>query len=287
MVDVNRHEMFPDFSAEVLARLAGDIEERLDVAGRGTDALSLLFLAALRRLGHQTALDPAGSSRETWESLMFALDVGSAVFAVAETAPGAKVSCRFGDEVRTLRGTGPVYYATAENWLTTLWLAILARDAIVLERHTAIPIGTLRESGTPEPDYLFDMVRMLQLFFRRETGADVALNSAVGHGDPAGFDDQALREAAAWIRYPQQRLFHYFLVEYTDEQFNDALAEALRYHQTYWTVDDDRADSPFGFIALGPLALTAVAHDAGTVITVRSDYLPAALYDGSAFAEHR
>lgn len=287
MVEVNRHEVFPESSTEALAQLAGDIGEHLDAATRDTDVLGPLFLAALRRLGHRSALDPAGRDRETWDSLVFALDVGSAIFTAADVAPGTELVCRLGDEVRVLSGTGPVHHATAENWLTTMWLAILARDATLLERHTAVPIETLRGSGVPEPDYLFSMVRMLQLFFRRETGADMALNSAAGHGDPAGFDDRSEREAAAWIRYPEQRLFHYFLVEYTDEQFNDALVEALRYHQTYWTGDGDRAGSPFGFVALGPLALTAVAHDAGTAITVRSDYLPVALYDGSAFAEHR
>lgn len=285
MVGVNRHETFPDRSTEVLGRLDGDIAEHLERVRRDPDALGPLFLSALRRIGHRSVLDPTGGGAGTWDDLLFALDVGSAVFAVADAAPGAEVPCRLGGEVRVLRGTGPLPCATAENWLTTMWLAVLTRDATALERHTAVPVGTLRESAA-EPDYLLYMVRMLQLFFRLESGADVALNSAAGHGDPADFEDPGLREVAALIRYPQQRLFHYFLVEHSDEQFNDALAQALQHHRTYWTADDGRAASSLGFTALGPLAFAAVAHDAGTAITVRSDYLPVALYDGSAFAAH-
>jgi hypothetical protein len=287
MVEVSRHDTVTERSAELLAGLDGDIGTRVDRAARDPDTLSPLFLHALRRLGHRCVLDPGGASRETWDSLVFALDVGSAVFAVADAAPGTEVPCRLGGEVVTLRGTGPVRYATAETWLTTMWLAVLARDPDAVERHTAVPVELLKGSGAAEPHYLVHMVRMLQLFFRLESGADRELNSAVGHGDPAEFADPAAREAAARIRYPQQRLFHYFLVDHSDEQFNDALAQALRHHRAYWTATGDRAASPAGYLALGPLALTAVAHDAGTAITVRSDYLPPALYDGSAFAEHR
>lgn len=286
MVEVSRHETFPDRSAEALAGLDGGIGARVDRAVDDPDTLSPLFLRALRRLGHRSVLDPSGGSAETWDSLVFASEVGAAVFAVAAAAPGAEVTCRLGGEVVALRGTGPVRYATAENWLTTMWLAVLVRDADAVERHTAVPVEVLKGSGAAEPHYLVPMVRMLQLFFRLESGADRELNSAVGHGDPAEFADPVAREVAVRISYPQQRLFHYFLVDHSDEQFNDTLAQALRHHRAYWTASGDRADSPSGYLALGPLALTAVAHDAGTVITVRSDYLPTGLYDGSAFAAH-
>ena len=207
MVEVSRHETFPERSAEALAELDGDVEARVDRALGDPDTLGPLFPRALRRLGHRCVLDPAGASRETWDSLVLAAEVGVAIFAVADASPGAEVPCRLGGEVVELRGAGPARYATAENWLTTMWLAVLARDANGVERHTAVPVELLTASGAAEPRYLLHMVRMLQLFFRLESGADRELNSAV-------------------------------------------------------------------------------AHDAGGVIAVRSDYLPAALYDGSAFAEH-
>lgn len=246
--------------------------------------LSMLFRFALRRFGHRAVVHSRASSRETWLSLMFALDVGLAIFEVATAEKGAKMSRRIGDEEYLLTGTGPVYYATPRDWLTTLWLAIAARDEQALQLLAAVPAETLRTESVPL-EYLHDMVRMFQLFLRREPGVDMALNAALRNSAPSQLPE-GIREYAMRISFPQMTLFHYLFQEDAEQQFNDALAEALRLHNTYWTADAERHDSPLGYLALGPLALAIVARDTGTTIEVESEYMPANLLDGTARLEN-
>ncbi|SEH01322.1 Immunity protein 49 [Nonomuraea solani] len=285
MLEVSRHETFADYSVRCLDRLSEDLVSGVEEVQCYSAALSLQFLAALGALGHRTVLDPAGGSRETWLSLRTALDTGAAIFTVAAAAKGV-VPVRMDDRTVRLDTTGPVYYANAKNWLTTLWLAIVARDAGVIERLARFSIVALRQSGTAAPEYSYDMVRMLQLFFRGERGADVALGAALEAGKPAELADRYEREVANQLRFPEMELFHYLLSDSTGERFNKALANALTGHLDYWSVDDDRLDSPSGYIALGPLALAVMAQDAGIAISVRSEYLPSALLDGTALTEH-
>lgn len=75
------------------------------------------------------------------------------------------------------------------------------------------------------------------------------------------------------ILYQPVNLFHLF-VRKDREGFNQALVEALELHKSYWTATPEREASVEGCLALGPLAMTCLALDAGFPIEVESDYLP-------------
>ncbi|MFC8535345.1 immunity 49 family protein [Streptomyces sp. NPDC057249] len=57
-------------------------------------------------------------------------------------------------------------------------------------------------------------------------------------------------------------------------EFNSALEQALRAHKAYWSADQERSDSCFGWVALAPLAMACLAADADFPIEIESDYLP-------------
>ncbi|MFD0200234.1 MULTISPECIES: immunity 49 family protein [Saccharothrix] len=285
MVEVERHKTYPNASKRAVRQLAEDVAEGVEKIQRYPDALNLQLLAALSLLGHRTVLDPAGAERETWLALRAALDTGAAVFTVAAAEKGALVPVRLGDEVVNTSGTGPVYYSTAENWLTTLWLAIVAREQDVLDRLTAFPLDVLRASG-PQPEYLFDMVEVFQRFFRREDGVGQSLGAALTNSKPEALTGGEERETADLLRFPQLTLFHYVLKPDAGAEFDNALAEALQAHGTYWSRTEERRASPLGYLALGPLALSRIAQDAGITITVVSDYLPSALLDDTTRVEN-
>jgi hypothetical protein len=65
------------------------------------------------------------------------------------------------------------------------------------------------------------------------------------------------------------------------DKFNTELAKALEWHKDYWTRDEDRELSAEGFVALGPLAMSCLAVQAGFTITVESEYLPKHLLEGA------
>jgi hypothetical protein len=59
----------------------------------------------------------------------------------------------------------------------------------------------------------------------------------------------------------------------------------LQAHRDHWTRTEERAKSPAGFLALGPLAIACLAKEAGFRIRVRSDYLPGTLLGGGRVGE--
>ncbi|GLZ29448.1 hypothetical protein Lesp02_16380 [Lentzea sp. NBRC 105346] len=81
------------------------------------------------------------------------------------------------------------------------------------------------------------------------------------------------------IVFPWLELFNHLGEEGQEQQFNNALAEALTLHKEHWTATPESTDNPLGYIALGPLALACVARDTGTQIEVESEYLAAKLLD--------
>ncbi|MBB5804899.1 hypothetical protein F4560_004667 [Saccharothrix ecbatanensis] len=276
---MSRHEMFPAFSAGQLEKLKQLVEGDVAAVATRTPALNSLLSNALRHLGHQCAVDPKGSNGGTWDSLLFATRVGSAIFTVATAEPGTTVELDLGDRSVQATATGPEYFASATTWLTATWLAYAARDEATIQQLAAVPVDVLRAADDSEPEYAFAMVDMLGRFARQEPGVAEALNAALRATDPAGLHPLR-RDYVLKIVVPLLDVFHHL-----GDEFNRALAEALELHKEYWTRTDDDADSPFGFIALGPLALASFAHDTGTPVAVRSDYLPSRVVDGTRVRE--
>ena len=75
------------------------------------------------------------------------------------------------------------------------------------------------------------------------------------------------------VLYPPINLFYHY-VRNDRDGFAPALADALKLHKTYWTLNEDRAKDIDGSIALGPLAIACLAYDAEFPLNIQSDYLP-------------
>ncbi|WP_392842798.1 immunity 49 family protein [Streptomyces sp. LN500] len=93
------------------------------------------------------------------------------------------------------------------------------------------------------------------------------------------------RELMLKILYPPLELFHRYQQQ-DPEKFNAALVDALTWHKEYWTADEARSLSGEGLVALAPLAIACMAHDAGIPIEVESEYLPKALLQRNWVGEY-
>ncbi|GAA1187954.1 MULTISPECIES: immunity 49 family protein [Streptomyces violaceusniger group] len=217
------------------------------------------------------AVDPSASEIETWEAVVSAMQVGSAVFASA-SAPEGTVQCRINHEMRTLPATGPQPYADAGNWLTALWFAIVCRDQKRMTQLCELSLDLLRASGAEYDEYIYHWVDSLQTYWLERPGLVDKLVAAIENSDPS-VARIATREQLNKILYQPINLFRCFLRK-DHTAFNDALQEALELHKSYWTANEEREESPAGYLALGPLAITCLAYDAGFPIEVESDYLP-------------
>lgn len=205
------------------------------------------------------------------------MQVGAAAFSAACITEGS-IETRIAHEMRTISATGPQFYANAGNWLTALWFVIICRDQNRMGQLCRVPLDTLRASGAVGDDYVYHWVDALQTYWHEQPGLPEELTEAIEQSHP-DIATIAPRELLQCVLYPPINLFYKFLRRDHDS-FNEALAEALELHRAYWG-SPERADDIAGFLALGPLAVACLAHDAGFPIEVESEYLPVRLLDRS------
>jgi hypothetical protein len=164
-----------------------------------------------------------------------------------------------------------------------LFAAMICRDWMAIEALCQVKPRSLDVAGSITDDYNFTFAEFLQGMWTRQPSTGDMLMRALEETDPdklrTGNVDYAL-----YIMVPIIDLFYSFAG--TDPtSFNTKLAYALDRHRRFYSAvepnpGESQRNDPRGFIALGPLAAAAVAHDRGWAVTVTSDYLPAGLVDG-------
>ncbi|MEI5527333.1 immunity 49 family protein [Streptomyces brasiliscabiei] len=246
------------------------------------EGFGLTFSSALSTAELHCLHDPTADRSETWEAWVTATQVGSALFAAAVTTEES-VECRIAHEPRVLPAIGAQHFTDAGNWITAFWLAIVCRDQGRMTGLCEVPVELLRASGAVYDEYIYDWVDALQTYWTERPGLGDKFTAAFQGTDPDRLR-VADRELMLKILYPPLDLFLQFLKRDT-AQFNMVLLQALRLHKEYWNANEDRRDSISGTVALGPLAVTCLAHDVGMAIEVESEYLPKNLLERSWVGE--
>ncbi|MBT2895621.1 immunity 49 family protein [Streptomyces sp. McG3] len=279
-VTVERHAL-PEIDEQVTQRLGEELETSIQNLDASPAIFGMALNEAVLRAQTQQALNPRGNRFATWDATVSAMQVGAAAFAAADISEG-EIKVRIDHEVRTIKATGPQFYVSAGNWLTTLWFTMICRDQPRMNQMCRIPLELLRESGAEGDEYVLHWVDALQTYWREQPGLPEKLTAAIenSHPDIATITPRDLLQC---ILYPPINLFYKFLRKDHDG-FNEALVEALELHNAYWSAPE-RAGDIAGFLALGPLAITCLAYDAGFPIEVESDYLPIRLLDRSWVGE--
>ncbi|KJK54291.1 hypothetical protein UK14_02280 [Streptomyces sp. NRRL F-4428] len=220
--------------------------------------------------------DPGAVMLETWESWLLAMQVHSAVFAAVDP-DRETVTCKIRQEERHLATTGPQPYLNANTWLNAFYLAIICREAARLDMLARIPVSVLRDFGGALDEYTYAWVETLQSFWLRRDDVGAHLVRAVDLSAP----DQARvidAEEMGKLRYPPIMMLYRYLRN-DAAGFNEALADAVRWHKEYWTADEDRMQNIHGVVAIAPLAIACLAKANGIPVEVETDYLPQALLD--------
>ncbi|MBC2864068.1 immunity 49 family protein [Streptomyces mexicanus] len=282
-ITVSRHD-FPAGDTEGRAsRLDKSVRRRIDTLERLPENLNLAFGTSLLAAKTHCGSDARAALLPTWEAWVTAMQVGSALFASA-TSKGDAVECRILHRVRVLPAVGVQPYTDAGNWLNAFWLAIICRERGRLTQLANVPVSLLRESGAIYDEYVYPWVETLQKWWREGGELGDLLLAAVQGTDP-DLLHVAEKDLVPKIEYPAMNLFVHYITEDPD-RFNEALTDALNWHKSYWTEDEERQSNSSGLVALAPLALTCLAHDAGFPIDVESEYLPKHLLEGGWVGEY-
>ncbi|SDG14141.1 immunity 49 family protein [Streptomyces griseoaurantiacus] len=270
-ITVTRHSSPGPDDEGYAERLGQNMARNTAKLERSPASIDSMLGTAVLHVQARSIVDPRAARIETWEAVVTAMQVYSALFAVTGATEGT-VQCRINHEVRTLPAIGPRPYADAGNWLTAFWLAVVCRDQKRLTELSQIPLDRLRSEEGAYDDYIYHWVAALQAYWSQRPGLVEELTAAMqqSHPDVATI---APRDRLQQVLYPPINLFYRFLRQ-DAPGFNQALTEALELHKAYWTADEDRTDDPSGMMALAPLAIACLAHDGGIPIEVESDYLP-------------
>ncbi|MFD1663596.1 immunity 49 family protein [Streptomyces caeni] len=272
MVSIIPRHPYPTGNAEEgLAALRENAQELIDGLEAGSTNLGDALSTSLILAEAHCLTDPRASIFPTWDAWVTAMQVGSAVFATAATAE-EHVQCRIAHKDRTLRATGPQWYVTPAAWLTAFYLAVVCREKDRITALCQVPMSLLRENGSRFEEHHYAWIDTLRTYWLGGSDLVPKLVAAVDGTDPEAVADP---ETVGKLLYPPMEMFHRFIRK--DHQgFNGALTNALQWHKEYWS-EESRAFQISGLVALAPLAVACIAHDAGIPVEVESEYLPATL----------
>jgi hypothetical protein len=216
-------------------------------------------------------LDPRASIFPTWDAWANAMQVGSAVFAAATTTEG-HVQCRIVHKDRMLEATGPQWYVNPGSWISAFYLALVCRERNRITALCQVPLSLLRENGSQFQEYHYAWIDTLQTYWLGGPDLGPKLVAAADGTEPQVVSDP---ETVGKLLYPPMEMFHR-IIRKDNAGFSRALTNALQWHKEYWS-EESRAFQASGLVALAPLAMACLAHDAGIPIEVESEYLPATL----------
>ncbi|MFK0258340.1 immunity 49 family protein [Streptomyces sp. NPDC090445] len=257
-------EEFADGLSEQVAGFVEDLEE-------SPDMIDLAYGAALVALQAHSVADPSADRLQSWKATVTAMQVGSALFAVTGADEGT-VDCFINGRTRSLPVIGLQPFAHAGNWLSAFWLAVICREQQRMTQLCEVPLERLRSAEGAYDDFVFHWVDVQQTYWLRRPGLVDKLMAAFESSDPEVARNTP-RDALQGVMYPPLNLF-YHVVRKRQEEFGPALAEALKLHKAYWTLDEERATDIDGALPLGPLAMACLAHDGKFPIDVESPFLP-------------
>lgn len=269
---ITRHALPSGPDAEQFAeRLGKRVSKRIEDLEDSTDMIDFAFNTAASAMCARCVADPRAAAVETWESTVNSMQLGAALFAVTYSTERT-VEFRIDRKLRSLPVPASRPTADAGTWLAAFWLAVICRDQERLTQLSEIPLERLRSPEGSYDEYIYHWVDTLQSWWLRRPDLADKLIATIEASDPAvaRIAPQDLLQA---VLYPPINLFYHY-VRNDRDGFAPALADALKLHKTYWTLNEDRATDIDGSIALGPLAIACLAYDADFPLDIESDYLP-------------
>jgi hypothetical protein len=281
MKPVKRHEVDRELVEEMLETERRGLESGIKIMIDQAEPrpLPIEIRNAIWIAGLQAALDPG--SDEICVALRMAAAMSAGLFKLMIEMPG-EYPIPLGDGRRAiLHNIGVTSHTSVGTWIRGFYVAAIVRDRAALDQLAQTPVRELRRSPTTSDDCAFLWVEALQAWQRNESGVVAKLQAAIDATDPARLKI-ANPDYVLNLMVPEMQLL-FRLIAREAAPFNEALQFALERHKKYWSGAKQKRD-PEGFLALGPLAFAAMAHDAGIAVEVDSDYLPRRLVDGGCRA---
>lgn len=290
---IENHKVWGPGFSKAIASMAEDRARAIALVEEHPGHLGSRSRGLLNDAQIAVAADPAARYTETWYAWAAAMQMYSAIFAVGVIPESQMIEYRIDLKTRSLKGFGSESRDTMpDKWTTAFMLAITCRDQ---KRWTAlanIPVDLLRKNServkVTYNEYTYHWIATLQAFIKNDRSTLFQeLEKAIVLSGPEHVTFG--REETEKLVFPVMNTFR-CLVQLDATGFNEALAQGLELHKSYYTADEERSERLAGIVPLGLLAMACMAYERNRShkdfpLEVESGYLPHCILNAAWHAE--
>jgi len=205
-------------------------------------------------------------------ALRYARDAALGMFKAGQEPPGETLIELDGHSF-PVPHFGSRFDLTPRHWRTAFFASLVLRDNATSEWLALFPLQSIRDSPIESAEFSYTAVDALQGFRLDEHGWQTTLKRATAQAAA----DREFGHYGPELTFPMLRVLDNIYAG--TEPFNDALFEALKAHQRYYTRGYE-CNAPEGFVSLPLLGLAAWAYDCDVPLEVESPYVPRWLVEG-------
>ncbi len=212
------------------------------------------------------ALQQGADRAVALRALRFARDAALGMFKAGQEPPGETVIELDGHRF-PVPHFGSRFDLTTTHWDIAFFASLILRDNATSEWLALFPLQSIRDSPIEGAEFGYTAVDALQGFRLDEHGWQTTLKRAMAQAAA----DREFGHYGPELDFPMLRVLD--KIYSGADPFNDALFDALKSHQRYYT-RGHKCNTPEGFVSLPLLGLASWAHDCRVPLEVESPYIP-------------
>lgn len=233
------------------------------LGGSIQDAISAFGEAVLADVPHQKIV----------RYLQHIKEFGCANFAFA-CRQGETFDVTINNDTFALTGGPAGAYLHTDVWEKVFYSAVTLRDKKAIEQLLQVPQSVFDNANLKADAFDTALINLMKGLFEPEANMGDLLEAALIEADPSAIAS-GRRRYVQHILLPLLPVYRCIYTANAQDEFNEAMVEALEAHKKYWKKDERERQ---GWISLPLMAAASHAYDLkGYQLTVETDYIPSFL----------
>jgi len=197
-------------------------------------------------------------------------EFGSANFAFA-CRQGETFDVTINNDTFALTGGPAGAYLHTYVWEKVFYAAVTLRDKKAIEQLIQVPKSVFDNANISADAFDTALINLMKGLFEPEANMGDLLEAALIAADPNAIAS-GRRSYVQHILLPLMPVYRCIYTANAQDEFNEAMVEALEAHKKYWKKDKREQQ---GWISLPLMAAASHAYDLkGYQLTVETDYIP-------------
>ncbi|MEL0633684.1 immunity 49 family protein [Pseudoalteromonas carrageenovora] len=265
------------FEAKSIERIIDKINEYEELLPRGINTIKTKNSQGVLGGSIQDAIDAFGEAvlaevphQQIVHYLQHIKEFGSANFAFA-CRQSETFDVTINNDTFALTGGPAGAYLHTDMWEKVFYAAVTLRDKKAIEQLIQVPKSVFDNANISADAFDTALINLMKGLFEPEANMGNLLEAALIAADPNAIAS-GRRNYVQNILLPLLPVYRCIYTANAQDEFNEAMVEALEAHKKYWTKDRRKQQ---GWISLPLIAAASHAYDIkGYQLTVKTDYIP-------------